>query len=356
MKILHVITSLRTGGAEKLIVDLVPRLNQIGTHQVDVALFDGIETPFKQKLQATGCKIYDLSHHSNVYHPILIYRLWKLMRRYDVVHTHNTAPQLFAAIASVLCSVVLFTTEHNTSNRRRQWRWYAPIDCLMYSRYKRIICISEKAKQNLINLIGTNTKSEIVTINNGINIQSFHHASPNPVLRRGSSRFIITMVAGFRKQKDQDTLIRAMSHLPKEKFELWLIGDGERRKELEQLVNQLNVNEQVRFWGIRSDIAEILHTADAVVMSSHFEGLSLSSIEGMAVGKPFIASDVDGLHDTTINAGILFPHQDDQTLAKIIEELASDSNYYQTIAQSCYERAKLYDIEKTVQEYATLYS
>ena len=66
MKILHVITSLRTGGAEKLIVDLVPRLNQIGPHQVDVALFDGIETPFKQKLQATGCKIYDLSHHPNV--------------------------------------------------------------------------------------------------------------------------------------------------------------------------------------------------------------------------------------------------------------------------------------------------
>ena len=124
---------------------------------------------------------------------------------------------------------------------------------------------------------------------------------------------------------------------------------------MEQLVNQLKVNQQVRFWGIRSDIAEILHTADAVVMSSHFEGLSLSSIEGMAVGKPFIASDVDGLHDTTINAGILFPHQDDQTLAKIIEELASDSNYYQTIAQSCYERAKLYDIEITAQTYAALY-
>ena len=356
MKILHVITSLRTGGAEKLIVDLVPRLNQIGPHQVDVALFDGIETPFKQKLQATGCKIYDLSHHSNVYHPILIYRLWKLMRRYDIVHTHNTAPQLFAAIASVFCSVVLFTTEHNTSNRRRQWKWYVPFDRWMYHRYKKIVCISEKAKQNLINLIGTNTKSEIVTINNGINIQSFHHASPNPVLRRGSSRFIITMVAGFRKQKDQDTLIRAMTHLPKEKFELWLVGDGERRKELEQIVNQLKVNQQVRFWGIRSDIAEILHTADAVVMSSHFEGLSLSSIEGMAVGKPFIASDVDGLHDTTINAGILFPHQDDQALAKIIEELANDSNYYQTIAQSCYERAKLYDIEKTAQAYAALYS
>ena len=79
MKILHVITSLRTGGAEKLIVDLVPRLNQIGPHQVDVALFDGIVTPFKQKLQATGCKIYDLSHHSNVYHPILILKQVKII-------------------------------------------------------------------------------------------------------------------------------------------------------------------------------------------------------------------------------------------------------------------------------------
>ena len=106
-----------------------------------------------------------------------------------------------------------------------------------------------------------------------------------------------------------------MSHLPKEKFELWLVGDGERRKELEQLVNQLKVNQQVRFWGIRSDIAEILHTADAVVMSSHFEGLSLSSIEGMAVGKPFIASDVDGLREIVGGSGLLFAHGDDLDLA-----------------------------------------
>ena len=356
MKILHVITSLRTGGAEKLIVDLVPRLNQIGPHQVDVALFDGIETPFKQKLQATGCKIYDLSHHSNVYHPILIYRLWKLMRHYDVVHTHNTAPQLFAAIASLFCSAKLYTTEHSTNNRRRKLKCYKIIDRWMYNRYHTIVCISPKAKENLINFIGLKSTSRTTIINNGVDVCAFYQAKPNPALRNGSSRFVVVMVAGFRWEKDQDTLIRAVSHLPKEKFELWLIGDGERRKELEQLVNQLKVNQQVRFWGIRSDIAEILHTADAVVMSSHFEGLSLSSIEGMAVGKPFIASDVDGLHDTTINAGILFPHQDDQALAKIIEELANDSNYYQTIAQSCYERAKLYDIEKTVQEYATLYS
>ena len=355
MRILHVITSLRTGGAEKLIVDLVPRLNQLGKHHVDVALFDGIETPFKQKLQATGCNIYDFSHQSNVYHPILIYRLWKLMRHYDVVHTHNTAPQLYAAIGSLFCSTKLITTEHSTSNRRRKYKWYKSIDRWMYRRYKKIICISDKAKENLINIIGTKTKSEIITINNGIDVTAFHEAKPHPELRNNSMRFVVAMVAGFRWEKDQDTLIRAIALLPKDKFELWLVGDGVRRKELEDLVNELHIKEQIRFWGIRSDVAEILHAADAIVMSSHFEGLSLSSIEGMSVGKPFIASDVDGLHDTTYGAGILFPHQDAQSLADVIQKLASDKQYYQSVAQACFKRAKQFDISKTAIAYNSIY-
>jgi glycosyltransferase involved in cell wall biosynthesis len=50
----------------------------------------------------------------------------------------------------------------------------------------------------------------------------------------------------------------------------------------------------------------LLKTADIVVLSSHYEGLSLASIEGMASGKPFIASDVPGLHEVVKGADLLF--------------------------------------------------
>ena len=59
MKILHVITSLRMGGAEKLVTELVPRLITRG-HQVDVAVFDGVETPLMAQLKSKECKVFSL--------------------------------------------------------------------------------------------------------------------------------------------------------------------------------------------------------------------------------------------------------------------------------------------------------
>ena len=102
MKILHVITSLRTGGAEKLMVDLLPRLRSAG-HEVELCVLDGIDTPFKSELLAKRIRIIELGRSANVYHPKYLWRLYRLLRHgdYDVVHTHNTAPQLFAAISSV---------------------------------------------------------------------------------------------------------------------------------------------------------------------------------------------------------------------------------------------------------------
>ena len=90
-------------------------------------------------------------------------------------------------------------------------------------------------------------------------------------------------------------------------------------------------------------------------MSSRYEGLSLSSIEGMAVDKPFIASDVKGLHEITIGAGILFPYQDDKRLAEEIKKLIEDKEYYLQVAKKCYERAMLFDISKTVEGYCDIY-
>jgi len=99
MRILQVITSLHIGGAEKLIVDMVPLYQELG-YQVDVLLFDGTETPFKRQLQDKGVTIYELGKGGSVYNPLYIFRLIPFLRKYDIVHTHNTACQLFV----VLCA------------------------------------------------------------------------------------------------------------------------------------------------------------------------------------------------------------------------------------------------------------
>lgn len=334
-------------------VDLLPRFRDRGI-EVDLLTFNGDRTAFRQDLEANGIKVYDFGTKGSMYSPIKLVKLIPFLRRYDIIHTHNTAPQLFAAIGSLFGGGQLITTEHNTSNRRRGSRILKIIDRWMYSRYSHIICISGKAEENLRNHLGS-ISTNITTINNGVDILKFLHAKSSEQLENLAPQSKkIVMVAAFRSQKDQDTLIQSMQFLP-EKFHLFLVGDGERHNELALLTGKLNLNERIYFLGVRNDIPNILHEADYVVMSSHYEGLSLSSVEGMSVGKPFIASDVDGLREVVAGAGVLFTHGDAEGLAREIMKLDSNPNLYREVAARCFDRAQQFDISKMVEGYINIY-
>ena len=349
MRILHVITSLLTGGAEKLIIDIVPRLREKG-HVVDVVVFNGAETPFLQELRKNkDVKVYLLGN--SFYDVRYIFKLRKIIKNYDIIHTHNSSPQLYTVLANVGLHKRLVTTEHNTTNRKRNNCLLRMVDKWMYKHYNQIICISDKAAENLKEYLGRMDK--ICVIYNGVDVEQFHQAQP--VVGMKSSRFVALMVAAFRPQKDQDTLVRTISRLPKDKYEVWFAGDGARMGEVQNLVIKLGVEEQVKFLGNRTDIPQLLKTADVIVMSTHYEGLSLSNIEGMSAGKPFVASDVDGVHEITNGYGILFPHEDDQSLSEILQRLSIDDAYYREVAEKCYYRAKNYDLSKMVDRYFEVY-
>lgn len=350
MKILHVITSLRTGGAEKLMVDLLPRLRVLGT-DVELLLFDGTRTPFYDELEKTGIKIHHLSIGGNVYNPLNIIRLMTYVKKYDIVHTHNTACQYYVPLAKLFshADCKLFTTEHSTNNRRRKYNFFKLVDRFIYRKYNGIISISTIATESLNNFIGH--KINIYTIENGVDIKKYSKLNQ---IDFSDYNKIITMVAGFREAKDQDSLIRAISILPNN-YKLWLVGDGERHEALRNLVAELKLAERVKFWGIRSDIPQILERTHAVVLSSHWEGLSLSSIEGMASGRPFIASDVDGLREIVNGYGVLFPHQDAEALANEIKSLCENQEKYNKIAKSCQERAMQFDINIMAEKYNEVY-
>ena len=371
MKILHVITSLQTGGAETLVVNLMPRFRALG-HEVGVVVFNGEHTVLMERLEreCPQCKIYRLG--SSPYHPWHIVRLMRIMRNYDVVHTHNSSPQLFAAIANIFCRKKLVTTEHSTNNRKRERGGYLRIiDRWMYARYDKVICISEIAEEKLREYLNVNgngnvnvneyvkenrvkvSVDNICTINNGVDVEAIHQAKEIDELK--TDKFVFVMVAGFREAKDQDTVVRAMAKLPKEQYEVWLVGDGVRKESVERLVLSFGLQDNVKFLGLRTDVPNILKTADAVVMSSHWEGLSLSNIEGMSAGKPFIASDVNGLREVTKGYGILFPHEDAEALAEIIQHLHDNPDYYKEIADNCYKRAKQFDISTMVLKYNKVY-
>ena len=350
-KTLHVITSLRTGGAERLMVDLLPRLQERGL-QVELAVLDGTATDFYSALEAQGIPIHALGMGVRAMHsPCCIPALRRLMRQFDIVHTHNTPSQYFVAIASMGMKLApkLVTTEHNTTNIP----WLRCVDSWMYSRYAEIIGVSQSTTQALLDYLPQ--LPHCLTINNGIVVTKFQEAFPaNDIIEQYSQYKRLVVAAAFRAQKDHETIIRALHLLPDD-YHLLLAGDGNRRKIVEEFGAQEQLSQRVHFLGNRNDVANVLKAADVIVMSSRYEGLSLSSLEGLASGRPVVASDVPGLREIVGNAGILFPQGDAQALAKTILALEEDSKLRQQTIEKGLQRAHHYDIFTMTEAYWQVY-
>lgn len=358
MKILHLINSLETGGAEKLIVETLPLYAKKGI-TVDLLLLNGDDHPLLKELtQESGCQIFSLGK-SSVYHPKHIFGMIPFLKKYDIVHVHLFPAQYYVVFAKIVsgAKAKLVFTEHNGTNRRLDNAFFRIIDQQIYPFYSRTVCITSEIKEILIKHTGL-PSARFPVIENGVNLieiqsavgyskESFHSSI-------GSGDQIIMQIAAFREQKDHETLIKSMLLLP-DIFKLILVGEGALKEKYEKQVASLGLEKRVFFLGVRMDVPQLLKTADIVVLSSKYEGLSLSSIEGMASGKPFVASDVPGLQEVVSGAGILFPVGDEKKLAEEILHLSTNADYYASTVEKCLARAKEYDISKMVAEHINLY-
>lgn len=351
MRILHVITSLQTGGAEHLMVDLLPLLRSNGKNTVELLVFDGRRSPFMDELESRGIYIHKLGNDGNVYHPKYIFKLIQFIGQFDVIHAHNTACQLFVPIAKLLSFTrkSLATTEHSTNNRRRSKWWCKPLDRWMYNRYAAVICIADQTRISLEQYLGK--KKNFFTIWNGVDVSRFKKPIKDIA---GQNDFMLTMVAGLRVEKDHETLLRAMTELPAN-YQLQLVGDGERKEALMTMCKELGLDTRVSFLGVRMDVPDILEQSDVAVLSSHWEGFGLAAVEAMAAGRPLVATDVGGLHDVVSGAGLLFPHGDDKALAEKIRHLCEHPDEYRLVAEQCQKRAMKYDISIMARKYLELY-
>lgn len=357
MKVLQIINSLATGGAEKLLLESIPICVEQGI-EVHLLLLDGSSQPFLEELKAKNCCAIHLLGTGSVYNPLHIFKISTFLNQYDVVHVHIFPSLYWAAFAKMLSfsKVKMVYTEHSTSNKRRGSFLFKLIDKIVYRQYNKIIAITPQVLQNLESHLRFKHKNRFEVIGNGLNLNKIKEAQPYPKsdFFEDTEAKIMIQVARFFEPKDHKTLIRALTHLP-ENVKLLLVGDGDLKTEAETLVGELQLHKRVQFLGVRTDVLALLKTADVIVLSSKHEGLSLSCIEGMASGKPFVASDVPGLNDVVANAGILFPLGDEKALAATISKLLSDTNYYQQTVISCQYKANAFDIYKMVDSYIHLY-
>lgn len=351
MRILHIITSLRIGGAERLVSELLPHFRKGGI-EVELALFDSTPSAFLSKLESEGIRIHKLgSGYRSMYNPLHILKLRNLISGFDIVHAHNSSCQLFTAIANHLntCKVYLVTTEHSTTNRRRKWSWYHIIDKWMYSKYKAIVCCSSATKEELNNSL-RNPITTIITIPNGIDIEKFRNAKQIYDLAKPS----IVMVAAFRPEKDHYTAINSLKYIPD--INLYFAGDGETRNDIKAYVTRIGLKDRIHFLGSIDDVGGLYKSSDCAILTSRYEGFGLSAVEAMASGTPIIASNLPGLSDVVSSAGILVPPADEKALAGAIERVITDHELKASLIKSGLDRASGFSVESTAKQYIDLYS
>lgn len=346
VKVLQVIDNLRLGGAQRVVEQLAPALRETGGMEIDVL---------------------GLARDSLVsrYNPAALWKIRRRIRREGIriVHSHLFPTQFWTALACAGLGAAkprLVTTEHNSFNRRRKHPLLRPLDRWTYGRYDRIVCVSPLVRDNLIAWLAPREgdRSRFVVIGNGVDVEAFRTAVPyRPEelgLPGGPGIRLLCMASRFAEAKDHKTLVAALAALPGN-VHLLLAGDGPLKEACVSFAESLGLGARVHFLGFRNDVARILKTADIVVLSSHWEGLSLAAIEGMASGRPFLASDVEGLAPMVEGAGLLFPEGDAAALAGAVRRLLDDPALYEEISDKCLRRAEKYGITEMVEQHRELY-
>lgn len=350
--------NLGSGGAEKLIYDMALELKKINFN-FSIILLTKVNDIYGKKLQEEGIEVIYLSNEWDIYNPKNILKLKKILKNYDIIHTHTYSTQLWTAFVSLFLSKgkKYITTEHSTNNRRREKYIFKYLDKWMYSRYHKIISITKATQLNLQKWLNDKNEEKYLIINNGINLKKYY--SINKIEREKihvnlkNEDILICMIGRFSEQKDQKTLIKSMRFL-NHRYKLILLGDGDNLKD-KKIVKELGLEKRVYFLGYKSNVAEIVKSCDIAVLSSHWEGFGLAAVESMALGIPTIGSNVEGLKDILENGGLTFQKGDSKELATLISNLIEDNKKYNEISKLGLEKSKIYSLNSFMKQYLKIY-
>lgn len=355
MKIAIINHNLGSGGAEKLIYDMAIELKEKNI-DFSIILLTNIEDVYGKKLLKMGIDVRYLSNKKDVYSPKNIYRLKKVLKNYNIIHTHTYSSQLWTAFVSILLpkDKKYILTEHSTSNRRRSKNYFRYLDRWMYSRYSTIISITDKVQEELQNWI--KIKLNYKVISNGIDIEKYLSAK-----KRNRAEFglndddkLICQIARFTPLKKHEVTIEALKLLP-QNYKVIFLGEGITREKIQNLVKQHELLERVKFLGYRDDIPEIIKMCDISILTSEYEGLPISAIESMCL-HPFIGSNVSGISDLVQGCEeMLFEYKNSSDLVKKIKKVIENKEIYLRLKKKSYERAVNFNIKNTVKKYLEEY-
>jgi glycosyltransferase involved in cell wall biosynthesis len=302
MRVVHVITTLTTGGAERQLELL---MNHSAHHSAVIALYDGGAVADSLRVAGHPVEVLGMAGWRK---PLAWFRLALALRRYrpDVVHVHLLAAQLWGIPAARLAGVkVVISSEHSLMDDTTEGR---PLSPWLRRRYR----VLERLSTHTVAVSGTTAErlrrwgvpaERISVVENGIDFAAFRFADADRAAVRaelgiGPDVRVIGAVGRLETVKRLDQLLRAGApRLRAGGHALIVAGAGELLDSLQKLSSELGVADTVRWLGARPDVPRVLAAMDVLVSPSRDETFGLAVIEGLAGGLPVVYAQCPALDD-----------------------------------------------------------
>jgi glycosyltransferase involved in cell wall biosynthesis len=363
-KVLMLIKGLGVGGAEKLL--------QLGLRHWDRERFDyevGYFLPWKDALvpdfQRAGIPVHCLNQR-HAYDLLALQRLVRLIRqnRVDVLHLHLPYAGSIGRVIGRLAGVqAIIYTEHSLHEHHHMLSQWA--NRLTYSWNDATICVSEAVRQSVLAHCKLNGHPTLNTIFNGIDLEEISHnlgdsATVRQELGVPADHQIVVHVANFNPQKRHEDLMKAVQLVVRQnpRVTFLLVGHGRLQPAVKAQARELNITENVIFTGFRTDAPRLMAAGDLSVLSSQFEGLPISLLEAMALGRPVVATNVGGVSEVVTDGveGFLVDPLDPAQLADKILALLRDPELRQRLSENARRRVReKFSIQSMVTRTEALY-
>lgn len=353
MKVLQIIPMFKLAGAETMCENLCKALQNQGCDVVAVSLYTE-HTPITDRLENAGIKVIYLGKRRGFDFSIFV-KLYQLMKkeRPEVVHTHIYAARYALPVAAFCGIPKKIHTVHNIA-QQEQAKAGKIVNKFMFKHCGVVpAALSEEVKKTVEEVYKLSAE-KIPVIFNGVDLSNCK--VKEDYTKR--DEFKIVHIGRFMDVKNHAMILKTFALFAKQHTDakLQLIGDGELRKDMEQLAQELGVENSVEFAGLQSNVYPWLHDADIFILPSKFEGMPMTLIEAMGTGLPIIASAVGGVPDMLTDGenAMLIKPESKQLLASL-EMLYYDESIRRVLGQKALQRSLAFSSETMAQRYIEIY-
>lgn len=357
MKIIEIVTSLASGGAERFVVDLSNELSK-NNEVVLIILKNDAKSNygFYRKEVLDRIKYINLGFDDGRKLSYL-WKVYKIIKKENpqIVHLHSVTQYCAIAVLLLHNKIKFFQTVHNDIKRIGNILYYK-LAFRIFGKlgWMKFITIS---KTNHVDMCNYYPKCENVLIYNGrcpqqkTELFTTVQAEVN-LLKKTENTIVFIHVARCAEQKNQKLLIDSFNRLIKKQVDAILLIIGDNFDSKEGKVLQAEACSDIHFLGVRSNIFDYLLCSDIFVLSSIYEGMPISLIEAMQAGVAILSTPVCGVIDVVKSGvnGVISSGFDECSFYRAMQDIATNKNKYLSAAKTK-EFVGSFSIKETALQY-----